>query len=82
MNENEKSAATVEELIALTKDTSVRRITVRGDLAKAPSVRLAPGQSLRGDGDQAKVTFADGADGLQLSSDNRVHNIHLRAVVG
>ena len=79
MNENEKSAATVEELIALTKDTSVRRITVRGDLAKAPSVRLSPGQSLRGDGDQARVTFADGADGLQLSSDNRVHNIHLRA---
>jgi len=45
VNETEKSAATVEELIALTKDTSVRRITVRGDLAKAPSIRLSPGQS-------------------------------------
>lgn len=79
MNENEKSATTVEELITLTKDTSVRWIAVRADLAKVPSIRLSPGQSLRGDGDQARVTFADGTDGLQLSSDNRVHNIHLRA---
>ncbi len=77
MNENEKSATTVEELITLTKDTSVRWIAVRGDLNKAPSVRLSPGQSIRGDGDQAKVTFAEGTDGLQISSDNRVHNIHL-----
>ena len=52
---------------------------VRGHLSKVPSVRLSPGQSLRGDGDQATVTFADSADGLQLSSDNRVHSIHLRA---
>ena len=32
-----KSAATVEELVAATKDTGVRRIAVRGDLANAPS---------------------------------------------
>lgn len=79
MHTNEKAATTVDELIALTKDTSVRWITVRGDLAKAPSVRLSPGQSLRGDGDRTRITFVDGTDGLQLSSDNRVHNIHLRA---
>jgi hypothetical protein len=79
MNENEKSATTVEELVTLAKDTSVRRIAVLGALTKAPSVRLSPGQTLRGEGDQARITFADGIDGLQISSDNRVHNIHLHA---
>src|SRR6185437_5412582 len=79
MNNFEKVAATVDELTALARDTSVRLIVVRGELAKAPSVRLSPGQSLRGDGDQARIAFADGSDGLQLSSDNRVHNIHLHA---
>ncbi len=79
MNDSERSATTAEELIALAKDASVRRIVVRGDLPIVPSIRLSPGQSLRGDGDQARITFADGAEGLQLSSDNRVHNLHLRA---
>jgi len=79
MNNFEKVATTVDELTALARDTNVRLIVVRGELAKAPSVRLSPGQSLRGDGDQARIAFADGSDGLQLSSDNRVHNIHLHA---
>jgi hypothetical protein len=79
MNAFEKVVTTVDELIAHTKDANVRLIVVRGDLAKTPSVRLSPGQSLRGDGDKTSVTFSDGTDGLQLSSDNRVHNIQLRA---
>jgi hypothetical protein len=79
VNGIEKSAASVEELVALTKDPKVTWIVVRSHLSKVPSLRLSPGQSLRGDGDQATVTFADGADGLQLSSDNRVQNIRLRA---
>lgn len=74
-----KSAATVEELVAATKDTGIRRIIVRGDLANAPSIRLSPGQSLQGEGDGSKITFAARTDGLQLSSDNRVHNIRLHA---
>jgi len=79
MNTLEKVAETVDELIALTQDAKVRLIVVRGNLAKAPSVRLSPGQSLRGDGGQTRITFADDTDGLQLSSDNRLHNIHLYA---
>lgn len=43
MNEGEKSAATVEELLTLTKDTNAKRIVVRGDLVNMPSFRLAPG---------------------------------------
>jgi hypothetical protein len=72
-----KSVVTVDELVAATKDTGVRRIAVRGDFANAPSIRLSPGQSLHGEGDGARITFAAKADGLQLSSDNRVHNIRL-----
>jgi hypothetical protein len=78
MGKNKKSAATVEELVALTKDAKVGWITVRSNLSKVPSIRLLPGQSLRGDGDKSGITFADDADGLQLTSNNRVHNIHLR----
>ena len=81
MNKDEKSAATVEELLALTKDTNAKRIVVRGDLINMPSFRLAPGQSLRGEHEHSSVTFVAGADGLQLSSDNRVHNIRLNVAV-
>ena len=79
MNNNEKSAATAEELVTLTKDKSVQRIVVHGDLINVPSVRLAPGQFLRGEHEHSSVTFAAGTDGLQLSSDNRIHNIRLNA---
>jgi hypothetical protein len=48
MKKKEKTARTVEELAALTKDRNVGWITVRKNLAKVPSIRLLPGQSLRG----------------------------------
>jgi hypothetical protein len=76
-----KSVTTVEDLVAATRDSSVHHIVVRGSLSNAPSIHLAPGQSLRGDGDAAAITFASGVDGLQLSSNNRVHNIRLNASV-
>ncbi len=79
MNSQEKSVATVDELVAATKDTDAHHVVVRGSLANAPSIRLSPGQSLRGEGDGSQITFAAGTDGLQLSSDNRIHNIRLYA---
>ncbi|WIG60100.1 MAG: hypothetical protein OJF49_002848 [Ktedonobacterales bacterium] len=79
MDTQEKAATSVDELVALTKDSSVHWIIVRGELSGAPTLRLAPGQSLRGENDRTEIAFADGADGLQLSSDNRVHTIHLHA---
>ncbi len=48
-------------------------------MTNVPSIRLSPGQVLRGDGDGSRITFAAGSDGLQLSSDNRVHNLRLNA---
>jgi hypothetical protein len=73
------TAATTEQLVAATKDTGIRRIIVSGSLTDAPSIRLSPGQSLRGDGSGSRITFAAGRDGLQLSSDNRIHDIRLDA---
>ncbi|MGH6643871.1 MAG: hypothetical protein ACRED3_14365 [Bradyrhizobium sp.] len=76
-----KTASTIEQLIAATRDKSVQWIVVSGNLATASSINLLPGQSLRGEGDGAAVTFAAGTDGLQLSSDNRIHHIRLNASV-
>jgi hypothetical protein len=75
MDKAEKTVSTVDALVAAAKDGSARHIAVQGRLNGAPSIALSPGPTLRGDGDGAAVSFA--ADGLQLSSDNRVHNIRL-----
>jgi hypothetical protein len=74
-----KTATTVEQLIAATKDAGIHQIVVHGDLVGAPTIRLSAGQSLRGEGDTSRITFAAGSDGIQLSSDNRVHNLRLHA---
>jgi len=74
-----KTAATVQQLVAATKAAGIHQIVVHGDLADVPSIRLAPGQSLRGESDGSRIAFAAGSDGLQLSSDNRIHNLRLHA---
>jgi len=74
-------ATTTAQLLAAAKDANVGQIIAQGDLADAPSFRLSPGQSLRGGGDGAQITFAAGIDGLQLSSDNGLRNIRLNASV-
>jgi hypothetical protein len=79
MSVPETIATTVDELVALIGNASTRHIVVRGILTGVPSIRLSPGQSLRGEGDRAGITFAEGIDGLQLSADNRVRDIRLHA---
>lgn len=71
------AVSTLDELRSATTTASVPNVIIRGHLVDASSFRLAPGQSLRGEDDQAGITFADGADGVQLSSDNRLHNLRL-----
>lgn len=73
----ETTVATVEELVAATGDGGIQHIAVSGALVDAPSISLSPGQSLRGAGEAASITFAEGADGLRLSTGNRVHDIRL-----
>jgi hypothetical protein len=77
MNQREKVVTTVDELIAATKDAKFKQIIIRSKLTNVPSVRLSPGQSLRGSGARAGIIFIEGADGLQLSSNNKIRNIDL-----
>ncbi len=79
MNAMFEVVSTVEQLVGAAQDTATPHIVVHGDLIDVPSIRLGAGQSLRGEGDGAAIRFARGSDGLQLSSDNRVHNIRLDA---
>jgi hypothetical protein len=81
MSSPQKPVATAAELVAACKDTGTRHIVVRGDIPNAPSIRLGPGQTLAGEGDDSSISFAPGVDGLQLSSDNDVRSLHLIASV-
>ena len=74
-----RAVATIAELLAAVQDANVRRIIVRGELHNAPSFRLAPGQSLFGEGDGCAITFAEGSDGVQLSTDNEIGTLLLAA---
>src|SRR5580704_18448382 len=73
----ECKVSSVEELLAAARDERVKSITVVRDLADLPSVRLAPGQSLRGPEPRQALRFGAGQDGVQLSSDNIVSGLRL-----
>ena len=79
MNSEEGIVSTAAELVAASKAADLHQILVRGSLTNAPSVRLTPGQALCGESTHAEVLFSAGVDGLQLTSDNQVRSIHLRA---
>jgi hypothetical protein len=55
---------TGDELLASMKDGAARQIVVRGTLSNVPSIRLSPGQSLRGEDERSSVDFISGSDGL------------------
>lgn len=78
MDDREKEVSTVDALLAALREERAQ-LVVRGGLTGVPSITLSPGQSLRGDGDKAAITFAPGIDGLRLSSDNVVSRIRLNA---
>jgi hypothetical protein len=78
MSAAEKWVTTVDGLVAAVKE-GVDKIVVSGRLSNAPSLRLSPGQSLCGAADDSKIAFADGADGIELTSGNNIHNVHLCA---
>ena len=69
----------VAELVRAAQDPGIRQIVVDGELAEVPAIRLSPGQVLLGQGDDAALIFAAGIDGLQLTTDNEVHGLHLVA---
>jgi hypothetical protein len=78
MSEQDRMVTSVDELVAATADAAVHRITVRGTIENAPTIRLQPGQQLIGDREPAGIAFRDGSDGLQLTTDNEVRELSLR----
>ena len=76
----ERRITTNAELLEAANDVSVGRIEVAVDLVSLPSFRLSPGQSLTGARSIATLRFAEGQDGLQLSTDNQVEGVELGTV--
>lgn len=69
--------STETELLAAVDDASIRHIGVRGRMANLPTFRLAPGQALVGADPDSQLEFAGGANGVELSSDNKVSDLEL-----
>ncbi|MBV9681608.1 MAG: hypothetical protein JO046_07430, partial [Solirubrobacterales bacterium] len=77
MTDRQREVATSDDLLAAADDPDVRRIVVAADLTDVPGFRLSPGQALVGSGQV--VRFAMDQDGLRLTADNEVSNLHLAA---
>jgi hypothetical protein len=77
MSTEEREVSRAAELLAAASDADVRDIVVVADLAELPTLRLSPGQSLRGASPKAALGFAPRQDGIQLSTDNRVESLHV-----
>ena len=71
--------ATRDDLVHATQDAGVREIVVAQSVDDVPSLRLSPAQTLRGHDANVTMTFRDGSDGLQVSRDNVVSGLSLRA---
>jgi hypothetical protein len=78
MSAAEKWVTTTEALVAAIEE-GVGEVVVSGRLSNVPSLRLSPGQSLCGAAEDSKIAFADGAEGIELTSGNSIHNVHLCA---
>jgi hypothetical protein len=72
-----RNVSTTDALLAAAGDTQVKTITVTHDLVDVPSLRLAPGQALRGAQPTPTIRFRAGQDGLKVSSDNEVSGLRL-----
>jgi hypothetical protein len=71
--------ASVEELQHVLADDHAGDIVVAGMIDRVPTLHLAPGRNLVGADDRAGLVFRDGADGIELTRDNRVASLQLRA---
>jgi hypothetical protein len=81
VNHQEREVATAEELLSATSDSTVTEIVVKTNLTGLPTFRLSPGQMLSAESASVVLHFAAGQDGVQLSADNRVHDLALEADV-
>jgi hypothetical protein len=77
MTASPSTVSTAAELLDAIAGADVNQIVVEGQISDVPSLRLAPGQMLQGADEDAALLFVAGVDGLQLTRDNRVHDLHL-----
>jgi hypothetical protein len=76
MSAAEKWVTTSDALVAAIGE-GVGKVVVSGRLSNLPSLHLSLGPSLYGAAEDSKIAFADGADGIELTADNAIHNLHL-----
>lgn len=77
MTTHTATVSTASQIVAAAGDATIQTIILSGQVSGISTLRLAPEQSLEGSDDTATITFADGADGIQLTSDNRLRNLRL-----
>jgi hypothetical protein len=73
----ERTVSSADELLAAVRDAQVKSITLTENLADMASLRLSPGQALRGNEGARTIQFRAGEEGLQLSSDNEISRLRL-----
>ena len=79
MDSIEREVSSPKDLLVAAGDEGVRRIIVAAHLSDLPTLRLSPGQTLQSRDLRMSLRFAPGQDGLQLTTDNQVENLELRA---
>lgn len=67
------------DLVGAVQNRELLDICVDGLLIDVPALSLHPGVSLSGLDSSACLQFIEGIDGVRLSSDNRLENLHLHA---
>lgn len=75
------AVTTTAELVEAVQAAQGASITVKGRLEGAPSLRLKPGQTLRGAAG-ASIRFEPGHDGVVLTADNILEEIELQTDPG
>jgi hypothetical protein len=74
----EKQVGSVAELLSAAADSQIRAIVLTAHLFGVPAFSLLPGQTIRsGSGQHFTLAFAEGADGVRLSSDNSIDSLDL-----
>jgi hypothetical protein len=76
MSSPEKWVTNTEALVAAIEE-GIGKVVVCGCLSNVPSLHLSPEQSLCGAAEDSKIAFADGVDGVELTSSNDIHSLHL-----
>ena len=77
MTASPTTVSTVADLLSAIADAGNDQIVVSGRTNDVTALRLAPGQVLQGEDDDAALVFVAGCDGVQLTRDNQIHSLRI-----